>query len=90
MKWKSIAPLSDLALSLKNFKAEITFPLFLPPSIQIFVNISMEKKSGFFFWKFYTLFRLIRVGEKAIIAHTSQDCINAFIFWQEMALEICI
>lgn len=40
------SPLSDLAVSVKSLKAETTFPLFLPPLIQIFVNISREGKFG--------------------------------------------
>lgn len=84
------SPLSDLALSVKNFKAEITFPLFLPPLIQIFVNIGMEEKFGIFSESSISFFRLIGVGEKGITVHTSQNCLNAFIFWQEIGLEICI
>lgn len=83
------SPFSDPAQSVKIFKGEITFPLFLPPSIQVFVNISMEEKFGMFA-EFYLHSRLIRVGEKGIIVRTSQDCLNAFIFWQEIGLEICI
>lgn len=42
------SPLSDLVLSVKSFKAEITFPVFLPPLLQLFVNISMEEEFGMF------------------------------------------
>lgn len=61
------SPLSDLALSVKNFKAEITFPLFLPPLIQIFVNISMEEKFGMFSESFISFSGSLEWVKKALL-----------------------